>query len=555
MTTPFGTPFQVQPRSVVSTIIVEPTLGLDTSRSPLNIAQGATPNSENFIMRDGRLAPRPMLSTVTEVSGATTLFDARCAGGIDMTNVEGRHYLIFSPSEPATNIQNRTLLRVLKPGRVGSHVSYVQAFGVSDLPALSASDFWDWTQIFYDQANENIAVAATTTRQGLYCWAPESEVYSTLTGSPNAKCVAAFDHYLLAGNTQEGGETFIQRVRWSDRGSVSSWTGGLSGFEDLLGAKGGINRILPWENRVAVFFDDEIWTGDPVDFPSTFKFAPLDTTKGCPFPQTATITPLGIMFMARDYQVYLLPKGGGSPVPVGQKLHRSILNSIVQAPRAFAVYDGLRDMYQLYYSSGESGYVPHRAAWLHLDTGAWAPQSFASGSGANQDLGISYGFGAQIAISRASTWADLTMTWEQLNVSWNDLMGFGNERQSVLLCSSGGTAYELRSDVTRDAESLAVRSFWESDLLGEEWADQQKIIQEVRSDYSAKSASSITVRARQSTTFDTGRTMALPASSAVSQSAVHAYVPSRYPAIRVESEGQQDVELHRFYVQMRVGGR
>ena len=72
MTTPFGIPAQVQPRSVVSTLIVDPTIGFDVSRSALNLPNGATPNSDNYVMREGRLEPRPMLSKITDTAGSAS---------------------------------------------------------------------------------------------------------------------------------------------------------------------------------------------------------------------------------------------------------------------------------------------------------------------------------------------------------------------------------------------------------------------------------------------------------------------------------------------------
>src|SRR3990167_2177827 len=532
--TPFGTPLPAAPRSLTSTIIVEPTIGYDVSRSALNIAGGATPNSDNFIMREGRLTPRPMLSRVTDSANVSALFGDAINGGIDITSTDGDHYTVVT-GHYLQWLQGtaRTWQYILDGGAV--------------YPA-----FVEFAQIFYDDANAIVAVGAVTDRSKTYVWVPGAATLSTLTGAPGAKALVAFDNYLLAGNTEEAGDTFVQRVRWCDRGSVSSWTGGLSGYEDLLAARGGINRMLPLENRVAVFFDDELWTGTPIDFPGVWRFAPFDTTVGCPYPQTATVTPRGVLFMARNFQMYLLPKEGGAATPVGQPLHRSIRDSIVQASRALGVYDGLRDQYQLYYSSGESANIPHRAAFLHLDTGAWAPQSFASSSGT--DMGITFAFAAQIGLSRASLWNEMTTTWNTMSVSWNDLLGLGNERQTVILGSSAGTLMRLDSNATTDLGEPVV-SFWESKLLGEAWPGAQKTTLEVRTDYTAPSASSLTVRTLQDQAFSTGTRLALPAVSGVSQGVAYAYTPSRYAALRVETEGQQGLALQRFHVTMRVGGR
>src|SRR3990167_5430277 len=107
--TPFGTPLPSAPRSLTSTLIVEPTIGYDLSRSALNIAGGATPNSDNFIMREGRLEPRPMLSGLTDSANLAQIQFARVVdgvtyrsgafvGGLDVTDVAGAHFLLVGMS-------------------------------------------------------------------------------------------------------------------------------------------------------------------------------------------------------------------------------------------------------------------------------------------------------------------------------------------------------------------------------------------------------------------------------------------------------------------------
>ena len=562
MTTPFGAPTQVQPRSIVSTLIVEPTTGFDVSHSALNIAAGATPNSDNFIMRDGRLKPRSGLSMLrlgNDQTGGTPPFRFYdVCGGTDAVAVGGTRYLLVgtrSDSSLGTELQPRMYFR--GPGDASwNTASYTTAAGIFDRPVANATNYWDFTQIYLDRTEENIVVGALTSRNsGLYCWQPGQTVFSTLTGSPGAKCVAAFDNYLLAGNVYEGGDTFIQRVRWCDRGSASSWTGGLSGFEDLLSAKGGINRILPLENRIAVFFDDEIWTGTPIDFPGTFRFTPLDTSLGCPYPWTVAVTPRGIVFMARNFQMHLLPKEGGTAVAIGTPIQRSIRDSIEQASRAFGAYDGVNNFYQFYYNSAGSGNLPHRAVFLNLDTGAWMPQSFSS------DQGLLRAFTANIALSNATSWDEIIVAWDGTTTPWDDMLGLGNERQVVVAVGTGSGVYIYDSAATRDSSGNShvlaystFSSFWESKGLGEEWPNAQKTATHVALDYIADSRSSVSVRMLQGADYATGEAVSLHTSSRVSQAYAYPYAPSRYAALRVESEGQ-DFELERMHVTMRIGGR
>lgn len=555
MTTPFGSPFERPAASVESTLVFEP-LGLNTAQSPLNADVNSAPSTENFIIREGRLEPRPCVSALTGGAGNLGI---RMAGGTEVIDVDETRYLLAAGQHPTSWFWRDAAAS-------WNQISYTTANGVYDRPDVGLNDYWDFTQIFYDQTETNIAVGALTSRKSLYCWQPGAAVFSTLTNAPKARYVAAFDNYLVAANVEEAGVTYPQRIRWSDRGSANTWSGGLSGYEDLLAAKGGITRVLPLENRIIVFFEDEIWAATRVEFPYTFQFAPLDSTIGCPFPWTATVTPKGIMFMARNFQVYLLTKEG-SVVPVGQQLHRYVRDSILQAQRAWGVYDGVRNTYQFWYSSGGSGTVPQRSAWLQLDTGAWMPQNFESLLSAVG--GMTRGFTASLPQgSGASTWDDLDAlgtTWDQADgFTWDELLGIGNERQTVVMGDSSGTVYQLGSQATVDigfsststgALRVAPLAFWETSLPQNAPAIQ-KTVREVRVDYSADTTSRVSVRLSpdQGGTFATGSRVTLPPHSGVSQGIAYMHIPARYPKLRIESE-DANYAIHRLHLVSRLGGR
>lgn len=549
--TAFGNPFEVRPQSIVSTLVVDPTVGFDVSRSPLNLPNGATPNSDNYVMREGRLQPRPKLSRLTDSTNNVAVdplsaAGAAMTGGLEVVSVDDTRYLMTVWS----GIRHVDFLRT----RSDQWQEAGDAVDTLNFPAGIYPTMWDWTQMFYDQAGENAAFGVPTDRSGMVLWVAGAATTSLVTGAPGAACLATFENYLLAANTKEGADIFTQRVRWCDRGSASSWTGGLSGYEDIFQAKGGINRMVALEDRVAVFFDDEVWAGALVDFPNTFRFAPWDTSVGSPYPWSVTKTPAGIIFMARNFQLYLLPKGGGNAVAIGKPVHKSIRDNIKQASRAFGLYNGVDDRYEFYFSSGESGYVPHRAVFLQLSDPqpSWAPQSFASG---NADLGLTFGFPTSLNLgSKATAWNAETLTYNQATISWDDYLGIGSEVQAVVLGSSGGTIYQWSKETTLE-EGAAVRSVWETPELGAEWPGQQKTILEVRADYLSPSGSSLTVRELTPFGYNVGQRIPLPASSLVSQNYAHMRTPNRYAAVRVEQGDALNDELHRLHVTMRVGGR
>lgn len=542
----FGAPFErVGSASLVSEFVIDPTPGFDVSHSGANLPLGATPGSDNYIMREGAIEPRPMLSVVSG-NGSAQPFVDRVLGGREITSVEGTRYPLVSGTTQLAYFANN----------LWSLASYVSAGGMDAAPAGSTVDYWDWTQIYDDVSENNIAVGAIGSRQSMYAWGAGSAIFSTLTGAPGAKAVTSFDNYLLAANVIDAdGGPFPQRIRWSDRGTPSNWTGGLSGFEDLLSATGAITRLIPLESSVVVFFEDEIWLGATAELPFTFRFTALDTSVGCPYPWTAVNTPRGIMFVGRDFQVYLLSKQGGAAQPIGQPLHRSVRDSIVQPERTFGVYDALRTQYQLYYSTGGAASLPQRAAYLQLDTGGWAPQSFHTDT-----LELTRGFGTNaLSNSASSIWNDFDdvtgATWDSFSKSWDETAGIGNARQTVLLGSSAGTMYELSSTATTD-NGTAVYSYWQTSLLQGGVAAVQKSVTRVDVEYATNSASSLTVRTSpsQGAAFSTGVGIAMSPTSSLSQSPAYVRESARYPVVRVESTSQR-YRMQRLNVVMRVGGR
>ncbi len=556
----FGAPSQFQPQSLVSTLVVEPVLGLDVSRSPLNIADGATPNSENWIMRDGRLELRSVLSRLADdAAGASSVLSMAgvLTGGIAANAVDDSRYVVVG----GRGSVGFSSWAWLGPGAV----TWQNAFLAGGAFQPASGDYWDMTQIYSDVDDQNVVVGAMTSRgTSLLKWVVGATNVPVISGAPQARYVAAFNDYLLAANINDGSNIAPQRVQWSDRGSASSWTGGVSGFQDLLSARGGITRILPLERRIIVFFEDEIWEGTPIDFPFTFNFQPLDSTIGCPFSWTAAVTPRGIVFMARNFQMYLLPKEGGAAQPIGAPLHRRIRDSIVQPAKAFGAYDGVNDQYHFYYSSGASANFANRAAFLNFAGGSWAPQSFDT-----QRLVLTRAFTAPLGTSHASTWDDFltfqpTVTWNDINESWDDLLGIGNERQTVIALSAT-TVFEYSSTMSQDSQEssggstagLPRTAFYEGKAFGADAPAVEKTLTQVSVEYVAPSASSLTVRTSpsQGAAYGVGIGLSLRTASAVSSEPAYVLQPARYPMFRVEASTQTGIELHRFHVTARIGGR
>lgn len=533
----FGVRLNLNAPSTGSWAIVEPTLGLDGSDAPTDVPFGGTPATDNFIMREGALEPRPMLSLRTETPHQ--LGDVPVLGLAELVSVTNDRTVVAS---------SQSLMAVYGQSQTPngwSALSYVSAAGINDPPQLGAHQRWDYAQTYWAERDENVLYMAAESYQTLYCTMSDTTVFSTMTGAPRARFVASLDNYVMAFNLQEGSARLVQRAQWNYRGSAASWTGGLSGFEDLLSMRGEGKRIVVQDNRFLLASDEEWWQGTPGNDVFPWTFTPYDTSRGAPYSWTVCNTPLGHMFLGKDYQVYLLPKGGGPSRPIGQRLHREVRRYITNPERAWSVFNNTEGLYQLHYAiKGGSG-EPQRAAYLNVETGAWAPQSFDSAGG-----GISLTRGVEILLSSsATTWGGAQasgITFGAMTLTYLDMTP-SKDTRAVLVGSSKGTLYYLNSTATSD-NGTGVDCRWRSTGLGGEQPDAQKTFREFRVDYQADSASSMTVKFSQTLGASnlTQMRLDLPATSQMSQAIGYPYFTTRYPTFEVSVQGFRP-RLQRFW--------
>jgi len=539
----FGGPMPKMP-STSSTMIVEPTLGYDVSQPSMDLQPGQTPLSDNYILREGALEPRPML-----VSTGTPAIAGPILGCWASEDVNGVGYPVIS---------NQSRVAWFN-GTAWSVASYVSAGGVDDPPSTTSVAYWDMAQVYAPIPDQNIVIMAAPSAQSMYCWASGATVFSTLTEAPIAMHVATFDNYVLAFNTQDGaGNKFVQRVQWSDRGDPFSWTpkaSSLAGNQDLLDMVGAGMHLIGNENRLILFSTDEIWQGFTGQFPNTFVFQPFDRTQGCPFHRTITITQTGVFFLGGDFRVYYLAETGGPAQLVGEPVHRAIRETIDTPERSFGVYDPITNHYQLHYCVKGGTGRPQKALYLNLTTGKWAPQSFDKTGGA---LALTTGFVTTVAASTGTTWSQASTAgfkWNTVTGAWADMQAIANSIPVVYAAASTGTIGQFSSTATNDL-GADVECFWRSSSLMGSQPQVQKTIREFRVDYQTTSNSSLTVlwSRNQGASYDAGTGLSLLASSGESQAIQYPYVAARYPSFKVSQQGSR-ARAERFWIEYTIGGR
>jgi len=546
--TEFGSP-SPKVRSATTVLIIEPTAGFAVNQPATDLQLGQSPSCANFMMRDGSLRPRPVLSQHTLTSNPMGVL---VTGGAEIQSSVGSRF----------NLVSGTTRLAYYSAASYSPLSQVSVAGIGSWSATTY-DRTDITQIYEPVNDENLAIVSTTSSYNtLLCWKAGATTFSVVTQAPRARWVAALDNFVIAANIRDPGSAqskFVQRVQWSDRGNPFSWTPGgnsLAGNQDLLDANGGIQRLIAQETRIVIFFEDEIWSGQRGTFPNTFNFSPLDRSVGTPYGKTCADTPRGIIFLGRDFQVYLLPKEGGTAQPIGDAVRPYLRDNIGTPETAWATYDTLNGQYALYHALRATGNLPQRALWLNVQTGAWAPQRWDVSTSRNLTAGwqglLATGTGgvSWSALSTiGTTWLTQLGTWATLTPT----SAFG--QQTTYIGSSDGTVWYLNSSGTVD-DGTPRTSKWRSGAFGGDEPEHQKVVNAFRMDYTADSASTLTVRFSrdQGATFDPDITLPLPAATQESMVPAFPYTLARYPMFEVQTD-DSFLDLLRFWVPVRRGGR
>ena len=461
--------------------------GLDTSEPATDIEPGRATTMQNLTVRDGGIQQRPVLRSYPSI-GSNVPMVSQVLGGAEIVSVTG---------VPRQVVSGTTNWAWFSDGS-WSALSYVTAGGVSDPPSLSTVQYWDIVQIYDPNSDEMIAVGAPGSHQSLYCWKSGSTLFSTLSTAPRAKYVAPYDNYLMALNIRDpvsANSIYVQRVQWSDRGDPSNWTAGLSGFEDLLDMRGAGTRIIADGRRIVIFSDLEIWQGVTANAPFQFLFSAIDRGVGCPYPNTISQTPLGIMFLGNGNRIYLLPKDGGGAREIGQRVLVLLRDThqIANAERAWSVYDSYTNTWRLYYRVNGSGPdYPVYAVWFHLDSGEWTSQRYNSYSvGGATSIPLTRGWAARVTTSSNGTeWDDSgfsgTWTWATVPFTWSQLAAATTYGPSTMFAgASTGSVYKEWSDVDYSIEdsTLTLISRWQGAVVAQSVADNLKEVTEVGVDF------------------------------------------------------------------------
>lgn len=455
-------PVSAEPQLKVE--VFHPTHGIDSSSAPQGLKPGFSPHAYNWVPTQGHIAPRSGLSCF---AGNTGINDY-ALGAWRMNDLEGgQHGVVASCKTLSMLTSYATNLAPFG----WSTLSYQKPSTSSDnLPSGTTRDYWQAAVVYDPVSDRNImALANGKDLPKVITLTDSVQTFSDMTGfaslASRAKAVAAFDNRLVWLNIGESAATYPQRVLWSPRGLPHNYQlADGAGFEDLLDMQGVGTKIVAEKDGILIFSEEEIWRGRKRFDAYAFDFYPVERKFGCPYPNTIAVTPIGVVFLARDLELYtvrgdqVIALGPADSEADASRIQPLLENEMVEAERAFAVYNTTDRRYELYYpASGDAGNkYPQRAIFYGIAERSYFPQQLATE--------VSAGFEMRDPGDLGPTWEQLaSLTWEDMARSWDDLADPG-VGYMVHLVSSAGTSYRLHEGHPTDDGSM-ITAVWRSSGL------------------------------------------------------------------------------------------
>lgn len=551
----FGLPRRPRRRLSSGRVVVfRPDQGFDVSEPASDLPAGYSPSLKNWVTVPGGIQPRSGLSQFGNPFLCVGCSSAPVLGGAEIEDVAGNRFGLI--------LSERTV-RMFEPA-ASSWNTFRYDTSSTDTLSGNTLNYFSVANIYDLTRDQNIAVFTNGVNLPKYFEVTNSvTTYSDLTQSSSflskAASVTAADDRLVFFNISELDAERPNRVAWSTRGNPQDYSVvNGAGFEDLFDMRGVGRAVIDDDNGLVLFSDKEVWRGAPLRGQFSrfaFDFFAINEEIGCPYPNTVAKTPIGVIFLASDLELYLVR--GNDVIPIGpreqqdhSRVQKHISDNIVQGWRAFAFYNRNDRRYELYYSTGSATY-PNRALYYEIENGAFSDCEFA------HELTYGYSFRDPSAVRGVTTWDGQTEQWDNLSLSWNDIRRQvmpGTPNDHALVFSSVGTAYRFRSDQTTD-DSTPIPCRWRSHGLGLRNQFRQDIVDQVWLEYDCASNSSVSIYMSTDggTTFGSGQPSSL-ASSAHSMDHISVFALGRSPQFEIRLTDGTRPRITRLQARVRDAG-
>jgi hypothetical protein len=139
-----------------------------------------------------------------------------------------------------------------------------------------------------------------------------------LVGGVVCSTLIGFKNRLLIGGTTEGGNLYPHRTRWTDIGTIETWDGGTSGYQDSIDSSDVISTYIQLGERCFMFKEYSIWEVSYVGGMGVFDIVKVVSDIGTRAPNSVAIH-LGICIFWGRTAVYTWD-GVAAPVPISSPI-------------------------------------------------------------------------------------------------------------------------------------------------------------------------------------------------------------------------------------------
>lgn len=536
---------------------VYPDLGLHTGVAPNKMSPGFSPSLQNLLNKeDGRVSLREGLAVfgsydfIGPVLGAEEVQD-------NFGNLVG-----FAPS--INTVSGAAVFSYIHPKATSplwSALSFIPGSIVSSLgvPSSLSNDYWHSETIYEPSADSMMVVTSNNTGWAQFFYVHSATtLYSdftwidSLVSTKAAQDIVAINDRLVFFNTVDVAEKrYPTRVLWSSRGLPLDYSiANGAGFEDLKDMRGYGQAAVHHKDFVLLFSDQEIWRALPTRDAYAFQFDLVVDNLGCTFPNTILDCPNGVVFVGKDYEVYITDGNGYIALgPVnGQgssRIQKMLREDIVEPTRMWGLYNQTQNRYELYYSTATStdGFPDHALYYMFEDQ-TWWKQKFNKSLSSGMDLEDP---------NDLTTWQDISTSWQNTAPAWDDYNTTLGSR-SINVFDSNGSTFRFRSTSTTD-DGTAIDVRWRSPALNAENGDLRASLHELWLDYEAAAPSTVSFYLSEDmgATFDSGTAVSITTTNR------HVFVPvwtqSRHPQFELRSNDGIVPDFFRVNAQLRRAGK
>ena len=187
------------------------------------------------------------------------------------------------------------------------------------------------------------------------------------------KTLAWFQNFLILANTVESSVEKPTRIRWSNIGTIETWTEADRNDISELGGQE-INALTELYNDLYIFLTDSVWKMSFVGGDEQFKFTKVLDKIGCIAKNSVQNIILqgsqrGVIFLTKNKQVYFF--NGVTAVKISEIIETT-LDDWAASRLPYAVSNDTGEEYRLYGTTGTAGTTNNEVLVFNYRIGEWS---------------------------------------------------------------------------------------------------------------------------------------------------------------------------------------